>query len=232
MEDLQNLFNGYIKSNPTLSFEVLLLISFFGGLLASLTPCVLPMIPLYLSYIGVIEVSSKLTAIKNSFLFFVGAALVFSLLGIFASFASFVTVHYRGYVNLFIGAFILLMSLSLLEIVKIPLPKIIKRIPEGSPFLVGMAFSLISSPCASPILFSILALSSTLGSSFKSALVMACYSIGYTLIIFVVSVFGGLIKQINFIKSNSGIVLKVCSGILLILGAFYVSQGVMWFVGF
>ena len=223
--------SSFLQVKQNLPIPILILLAFGGGLAASLTPCVLPMIPLYLSYIGATEISSKVDAIKKAFLFCLGAALIFSLMGIFASFASFIMVEFRGYVNIVVGIFILLMCFFLLEIIKLPLPQIIKNIPAGSPLIVGIAFALVSSPCASPILFAVLAMASTAGSSLKSTLIMAAYSVGYTGIIFLTAIFAGVVKQFNFFKKHSKIVSVVSSIILGILGIYYLYSGVMWFLG-
>ena len=220
-----------LDSSHGLPLPALIFISFGGGLAASLTPCVLPMIPLYITYIGITEISTKLDALKKSILFCTGSGVIFSLLGIFASFASFIMVEFRGYVNIVVGIFILLMCFFLLEIIKLPLPQIIKNIPAGSPLIVGIAFALVSSPCASPILFAVLAMASTAGSSLKSALIMAAYSVGYTGIIFLTAIFAGVVKQFNFFKKHSKIVSVVSSIILGILGIYYLYSGVMWFLG-
>lgn len=228
---LQQQFTEYIKSSGDIPFVGVVFIALFGGLIASLTPCVLPMIPLYLSYIGATEVSNKVDAFKKSSLFCLGAAIVFSLMGIFASFANFIMIDYRGYVNIIVGVFIILMSLVLLEVLKLPALPGIKNIPDGSPFIVGMAFTLISSPCASPILFAILALSATVGSSTKSAIVMIAYSVGYTFLIFLIGLFSGLAKQFDFFKVHSHKVLMVSGAILSILGVYYLYSGIKWFIG-
>ena len=168
MENLISAFeqsvSNFLKGTHGLPLPFLVLLSFCGGLAASLTPCVLAMLPMNLSYIGTANITSKVDALKKSLFFVLGAALIFSLLGLFASFASFIMIEYRGYVHVIIGIFILLMALSELEIVKLPLPQFVTHIPNGGPFIVGMAFALASSPCASPILFAILAMSSAAGS--------------------------------------------------------------------
>lgn len=223
--------SNLLQSSQGLPLPALIMLAFGGGLAASLTPCVLPMVPLYLSYIGASEVTSKLDAFKKSLLFCLGAALIFSLLGLFASFANFVMIEFRGYVYVIIGVFILVMSLSLLEVIKLPLPQFVKQIPAGGPFVVGVAFALVSSPCASPILFAILALSTASGSVISGTLIMAGYSLGYTGIIFLTSIFAGFVKQFDFFKKHSKIVSVVSSAILAILGVFYLYLGVMWFIG-
>ena len=223
--------SSFLQGSQSLPLPMLIVLSFGGGLAASLTPCVLPMIPLYLSYIGATEITSRLDAFKKSLLFCLGAALVFCLMGLFASFANFIMIEFRGYVDIIIGFFILLMCLSVLEIIKLPLPQVVKNIPQGSSFIVGTAFALVSSPCASPILFAILALSSSAKSFAGSILIMFGYSIGYTAVIFLSGLFGGFIKQFDFFKRHSKIVIVISGIILGLLGGFYLYSGIMWFIG-
>ena len=235
---LENLINHLEKSvsnilNASLGLPlpVLVLLAFGGGLAASLTPCVLPMIPLYLSYMGATQITSRIDAIKKSLLFCLGSALVFTFMGIFASFASFIMVEFRGYVSIAVGIFIFLMSLFLLEVIKLPLPQFIKNIPEGSPFIVGLAFALVSSPCASPILFAVLAMSSTVKSFLGGSLIMFAYSAGYTAIIFIAGIFAGFLKRLDFFKKHSRIVITVSVVILTMLSIFYIYSGIKWFLG-
>ena len=220
-----------LDSSHGLPLPALIFISFGGGLAASLTPCVLPMIPLYITYIGITEISTKLDALKKSILFCTGSGVIFSLLGVFASFASFIMVEFRGYVHIAIGAFILLMSLVVLEVIKIPLPQFVKQIPNGGPFLIGVVFALVSSPCASPILFAVLAIASTAGSFLKSSLIMISYSFGYTGLIFITSFFAGFARQLVFFKKHSKLVTNISSVILGLLGVFYLYLGIKWFLG-
>lgn len=223
--------SNFLQASSSLPVPVLILLAFGGGLAASLTPCVLPMVPLYVSYIGASKITSKSDAIRKSFLFCIGAALIFSFLGLFASFASLVMIEFRGYVNIAIGVFILFMAFSVFEIVKIPLPQFVTQIPDSGPFIVGMAFALVSSPCASPILFAILALSSASGSLIGGTLIMIAYSLGYTGIIFLTSIFAGFVKQFDFFKHHSKTVTVVSSIILGLLGVFYLYVGIKWFIG-
>lgn len=221
----------FLKASQSLPLPLLVLLSFGGGLAASLTPCVLSMLPLNLSYIGTASITSKTDAFKKVSLFVLGSAIIFSILGVFASFASVILVEYRGYVYLIIGLIIFIMSLSILEIIKLPLPQFITHMPNGGPFIIGMAFALVSSPCASPILFAILAMASGSGSVIGSTLIMVAYSFGYTGIIFLTSLFAGFAKQLNFFKKHNKIITVVSTIILALIGGFYLYSGAMWFIG-
>ncbi|MBI2996378.1 MAG: sulfite exporter TauE/SafE family protein [Candidatus Melainabacteria bacterium] len=227
----ENLVSSFIRSSAGLPLPMLVALAFLGGLASSLTPCVLPMIPLYLTYIGITKIESKIDALKKSSLFCLGAAFIFSLMGLFASFASFVLIEYRGYVHVAIGIFVLVMALLVLRVINFPLPQFITSVPAGGPIIVGMAFSLVSSPCASPILFAILALASSAGSTFTSTLIMIAYSVGYTGLIFVTSLFTGILKQLDYFKKHSKFIEITCTIILTVIGVFYLYSGIKWFIG-
>ena len=223
--------SNFLKGTHGLPLPFLILLSFGGGLAASLTPCVLALLPMNLSYIGTANITSKIDALKKSLFFVSGAALIFSLLGLFASFASFIMIEYRGYVHVVIGIFVLYMALSELEIVKLPLPQFITHIPNGGPFIVGMAFALASSPCASPILFAILAMAGSAGSIMGSTLIMVASSVGYTGVIFITSLFAGIAQQLDYFKKLSKIISVVSATVLGIIGGFYLYSGIRWFIG-
>ena len=231
ISNFEQIVSSFLKGTQGLPLYFLILFSFSGGLAASLTPCVLAMLPMNLSYIGTANITSKFDALKKSLFFVLGAALIFSLLGLFASFASFIMIEYRGYVHVIIGIFVLYMALSELEIVKLPLPQFITHMPHGGPFIVGMAFALASSPCASPILFAILAMSSTAGSLIGGTLIMVAYSLGYTGVIFITSLFAGIAKQLGYFKKHSKIISVVSATALGIIGGFYLYSGIRWFSG-
>lgn len=229
LSNFEQLVSHFLQTNQSLPFPSLVSLAFLGGLAASLTPCVLPMMPLYLGYIGATNITSKVDVLKKTSLFCLGSALIFSLMGLFASFANFVIVEFRGYVHVAIGLLLLFMALSVIEVIKMPLPQFIKNIPEGGPFIVGLAFASISSPCASPILFAVLAMSSTAGSFLKGTSIMVAYSIGYTGLIFVTGLFAGFVKRLNFFKRHSKIVSIISSIVLVVLGALYIYSGIKWF---
>ncbi len=231
LSSFEQAVSNFLKGTHGLPIPFLILLSFGGGLAASLTPCVLAMLPMNLSYIGTANITSKFDALKKSLFFVLGAALIFSLLGLFASFASFIMIEYRGYVHVIIGIFVLLMALSEFEIVKLPLPQFVTHIPHGGPFIVGMAFALASSPCASPILFAILAMASTTGSILGGTLIMIAYSIGYTGVIFITSLFAGIAKQLGYFKKHSKVISVVSATVLGIIGVFYLYSGIKWFMG-
>jgi cytochrome c-type biogenesis protein len=157
-----------------------------------------------------------------------GVVTVLSLLGLFSSFAGAVMIGYRGYVNIVVGVVILVMGLSLLDIIRIPLPKTPLGLPVTGPYSAGLTFALVSSPCTSPVLFAVLTAAAATGSQLQSTLTMVSYALGTSAIIFFASLFAGLAKQTRVILKHSEWVMRIGSALLIIMGGFYLVNGIRW----
>ena len=94
---------------------------------------------------------------------------------------------------------------------------------------VGLTFALISSPCASPVLFAVLAAAATTGSPVWSTLTMVAYALGYTAVIFAASLFTGLIKVSRQVLTKSESIVHWGGLVLVLMGGYYVVSGVLWF---
>jgi|694.fasta_scaffold00001_62 cytochrome c-type biogenesis protein len=222
-EFFSNDFNQFLLVNQAnTSFFLMLIFALVGGLLSSLSPCVLSLLPLNLAYIGTLDIEDKKAAFNKAAAFVLGASLVMGLLGAFSNFAFAVFSEFRSILYLIVGVIILFMALMVLGLIKIPLPQLVTRMPKLPPLFIGMLFALISSPCSSPVLFGILSMASTAGSVISSVLIMFFYALGYTAIIFFASVSVGLMKQLNWFKSNSLVVTRISAAILISAGLFYI----------
>jgi cytochrome c-type biogenesis protein len=209
---------------------VLLPLAFGGGLISSLSPCQLSLLGVNLTYIGTREFTSRWDAFIKAGSFVLGVVTVLSLLGLFSSFAGAVMVGYRGYVNIAVGAVILVMGLSLLEIIRLPLPKIGLALPITGPYTAGLTFALVSSPCTSPVLFAVIAAAGATGSPMISTLTMVSYALGTTVIIFLASLFAGLAKQTGVLLQKSQWVMRIGAGILIVMGGYYLVNGIRWLI--
>lgn len=221
----QQWFEQQDISNPL----VLLPLAFLGGLLASFSPCILALLPVNLSYIGTLKVASRWDAFVKAGWFVLGAVTVLSLFGLLSSFATAVIVDFKGVVHLLIGAIILLMGLSFAGVIHLPLPQTQVSLPIAGSYGVGMTFALVSSPCASPVLFAVLAAAAVSGSQVVSVLTMVSYALGYTAVIFLASLFTGLVKQSRVLLQHSDWVMGVGGVVLILAGAYYVVSGIRWF---
>ncbi|UKO98651.1 cytochrome c biogenesis CcdA family protein [Nostoc sp. UHCC 0870] len=228
---VENRYQQWFNQQDTANPSVLLPLAFVGGLLASVSPCILALLPVNLSYIGTLKIKSRWDAFTKAGLFVLGAVTILSLFGLVSSFAGAVMVEYRGYINIVVGLIMAVMGLWLMGVVKIPLPQMNVNLPQAGPYGVGLTFALVSSPCASPVLFAVLAAAAATGSQVLGTLTMVSYALGYTLLIFLASLFTGMAKQSNKLLKHSEGIIRFGSVALIMTGAYYLFTGTQWFVG-
>jgi cytochrome c-type biogenesis protein len=228
---VENRYQEWFSKQDTANPLVLMPLAFIGGLIASVSPCILALLPLNLSYIGTRKITSRGDAFVKAGLFVLGNVIILGLFGLVSSFAGAVMVEYRGHINVVVGAIILIMGFGLLGLIKIPLPEINVDGSNFGPFGVGLTFALVSSPCASPVLFAVLAAAGASGSQLLAVLTMASYAFGYTMIIFLASLLTGFAKQANLLLKYSESITKFGSVALILAGIYYLITGVQWFLG-
>ena len=166
-----------------------LALAFGAGFVSFLTPCVLPIIPGYISYItgknlNEIERDKNIVLIKT-ILFSLGFSLVFIALGITASAVGNILLFLSNELRIAAGIIIILFSLQLLGILNFQFLNKEKRIETKGykdnyafPLIVGAAFAFGWTPCIGPVLGSILALSASEASVGKGVLLLSSYSLG------------------------------------------------------
>lgn len=228
---VENRYQQWFDQQDTANPVVLLPLAFMGGVLASVSPCILAVLPVNLSYIGTLKIKSRWDAFTKAGLFVLGAVTILSLFGLVSSFAGAVMVGYRGYINIVVGLIMAVMGLWLLGIVKLPLPQMNVNLPQAGPYGVGLTFALVSSPCASPVLFAVLAAAAATGSQVLGTLTMISYVLGYTLLIFLASLFTAFAKQSTQLLKHSEGIIRFGSVALMITGVYYLIQGTRWFMG-
>jgi cytochrome c-type biogenesis protein len=226
---IENTYQQWFERQDTSNPLVLLVLAFLGGLLASFSPCILALLPVNLSYVGTLKITSRWDAFVKAGLFVLGTVTVLSLFGLLSAFATAVIVDFKGVVHLSIGVVILLMGLSFNGIIHLPLPVPQVSLPIPGSYGVGVTFALVSSPCASPVLFAVLTAAAASGSQILSVLTMVSYALGYSAIIFFASLFTGLVKQSRVLLLHSDWVMGVGSVVLILAGAYYVVSGIRWF---
>lgn len=229
ISEIENHYQEWFAQQDTTNPLVLIPLAFAGGLIASVSPCILALLPVNLSYIGTRNITSRTDAFIKAGLFVLGNVIILGLFGLVSSFAGAVMVEYRGHINVVVGAIILIMGLGLLGLIKIPLPEVNISGSNFGPFGVGLTFALVSSPCASPVLFAVLAAAGASGSQLLAVLTMASYALGYTIIIFLASLLTGFAKQAKLLLQYSEGITKFGSVALIVAGIYYLYTGTMWF---
>ena len=206
-----------------------LLIAFGAGLISFLSPCVLPLIPGYVSFISGQSLQeilkSKKINILPLILFCFGFSTVFIILGASASFLGQTLLQNSETLRVIAGVVIIIFSLQLIGLINISYLNFEKRFEAKKsknilfPYLIGLAFGFGWTPCIGPILGSILALASIEETLSKAIILLTFYSVGLA-IPFVLS--GYLIQRFlvfskNF-KKNINLISKIGGIILLITG--------------
>ena len=206
-----------------------LLIAFGAGFISFLSPCVLPLIPGYVSFISGQSLQELLGAQKIKFLplvlFCAGFSTVFIILGASASFLGQTLLQNSEILRIVAGIIIIIFSLQLVGLVNIGYLNLEKRFEAKKsqnilfPYVIGLAFGFGWTPCIGPILGSILALASIEETLSRAILLLSFYSLGLALP-FIAS--GYLIQRFllfskNF-KKNINIISKIGGIILLVTG--------------
>ena len=205
------------------------LIAFGAGLISFLSPCVLPLIPGYISYISGQSLQEILNKKEINFfpliLFCLGFSTVFVLLGASASFLGQTLLQNSEILRIVAGIVIIIFSLQLIGIINIPYLNFEKRFDAKEsrnilfPYVIGVAFGFGWTPCIGPILGSILALAAVEQTLIKAVLLLLFYSLGLA-IPFILS--GFLIQKFMLIsknlKRNINIISKTGGFILLVTG--------------
>ena len=212
-----------------------LFVAFTAGLISFLSPCVLPLIPGYISYISGSSfnelVERKNVNLAPTILFTIGFSIVFIIFGAASTYLGKVLLQNSNELRIFAGFVIIVFSLHIIGIINIKFLNYEKRIHTNinknfySPVLIGMAFAFGWTPCIGPILGSILVLAATEDSINKGILLLGFYSLGLA-IPFVLS--GYLIQKFlifskNF-KKNINLVSKIGGIILLITGVLILTN--------
>ena len=210
-----------------------LVIAFGAGLISFLSPCVLPLIPGYISFISGASLNELLANKKINIipliLFTLGFSFVFIMFGAAASYLGQVLLQNSQTLRIIAGLVIVVFSLQLIGIVNIGFLNFEKKIYTKKnnniwfSFIIGMAFGFGWTPCIGPILGSILALASTEETIFRAIILLSFYSLGLA-IPFILS--GYLMqrflmfsknfkKNINLVSKGGGVILLI-TGILIL----------------
>lgn len=205
-------------------------ITFLEGIISFVSPCMLPMLPIYITYFaGGSDSKKRLFARALSFV--IGFTAVFSLLGLFAGTLGAFLSGYRTVVNIVCGVLIILFGLSYLEIIPLNFLKGIKGSHEAgsiiSAFVFGVIFSVSLTPCIGAFLGSALMLATSEGGALKGLVLLLIYSLGLGIPFLISAV---LIEKLNtmfdFIKKHYKVI-NIVSGVFLIIVGIFTACGML-----
>ena len=223
MDSLTSIF-----SNPEQAWYLLLFASFIGGVLASISPCSLAMLPLIIGYVGGYSKETPIITFVQLCCFILGTAIVFTIIGIICAVTGTVFASaFGGYFTLIIASLLLIMGLKLFGLLDFEIPTIIKAMPQNKhnsiflyPVLLGITFAIAGTPCSTPILAGIMAFAA-IGKNIGMAILMLfLFSLGQGLILIIAGLFTSGLKSMKSMSCMSEWLLRI-SGILLIFVSFY-----------
>ena len=203
------------------------LISFLEGIITFISPCLLPMLPIYLSYFAGSELSSTRKTLTNALGFVAGFTLVFTALGALAGTLGSFLKTYQTAVNIVSGLIVIFFGLNFLGVFKFNLfsgggrAGSTKNLGFFSSLLFGIVFSVIWTPCVGAFLGSALMLASQQGHVLEGMLMLLVYSLGLGVPFLLSAVLLDYLKSaFGWIKGHYRIINIVCGSFLILVGIF------------
>lgn len=201
------------------------MISFLEGIITFISPCLLPMLPVYISYFAGGEARGGKRALGNAIGFVAGFTLVFTLLGTLAgTVGGFLRAHQPA-VNLISGLVVIAFGLNFLGVFRLGLfkgtrgPVDTREMGFFSAMLFGVIFSLGWTPCVGAFLGSALMLASQQGSALTGTLMLLAYSLGLGVPFLLSAVLIEKLKStLDWIKHNYQIINRISGGFLIAIG--------------
>lgn len=200
---------------------------FMAGLLTSLTPCMLSMLPITIGYIGGYEAKSRWQAAVQSTWFSLGLATTLAGLGLLATVVGKVYGQIGLGLPVVVSIIAILMGLNLLEALPLRLPSVngLEGIAEDAPeglraYLLGLTFGLVASPCSTPVLATLLAWVSTTQRPVVGGVLLLAYTVGYSAPLILAGTFTASIKKLLELRRWSAWITPASGALLVGFGVF------------
>lgn len=204
------------------------LFTFLEGFASFISPCLLPMLPIYISYFMGEKENNTKKSVVNSIGFVLGFTIIFLLLSVFASTLGMFISKYLHYIKFVFGIIIILLGLNYMEILNLKvlnnskgIKMDVKNLNFFKALAFGMLFSISWTPCIGTFLSSALLVIAKGSDLIKGIVLMLLYSIGLGIPFVISVILMEKLKNIfNFIKKNYEIIKKVSGFILIIMGIY------------
>ena len=229
IEGLIQALRGYLESGSLLAYPIV----FLGGILVSFTPCVYPIIPITVAYIGAQSGGSKLKGLSLSIFYVLGLAITYAVLGIIASLTGqfFGQIQSSPWTKFFIANVCLLLGLAMLDVFNLPLPHLLARLAPRTQkkgflgaFLVGMASGLVVGPCTAPALGVLLAYVAAKQNVVFGASLMFVFALGMSLLLIVIGTFTGLLTALPKAGEWTIKIKKIFGWILIFVAEYFLVE--------
>lgn len=211
-----------------LTWILMFFTAFAGGVVASISPCSLAMLPLMIGYVGGCSKETPVRTFIQLSCFILGTAVVFTIIGAICAITGNVFASVFGsYFTLIMASLIMVIGLKIAGILDFELPVIIKSMPQNNtsslviyPILLGIAFALAGTPCSTPILVGIMAFAA-MGKNLILAIIMLfLFALGQGVILIVAGMFTSGLKNIKKFSNISNIIMKTSGWLLILVSAY------------
>lgn len=226
MDNLTQLFStGNIN---WMTWIFLFATAFIGGIIASVSPCSLAMLPLMIGYVGGCSKETPYRTFIQLCCFILGTAIVFTIIGIICAVTGSVFASvFGGYFTLIMASLLMVVGLKIIGVLDFEIPIIIKSMPQNStsslfiyPILLGIAFALAGTPCSTPILAGIMVFAAMGKSMIAATIMLFLFAIGQGLILIIAGMFTSGLKNIKKFANYTDIIMQI-SGWLIVLVSVY-----------
>lgn len=201
------------------------LISFLEGIITFISPCLLPMLPIYISYFAGGGERTTQKTVTNALGFVLGFTVVFIAMGALAGSVGALLTRYSFWVNLIGGLIVIVFGLSYMGLFRLNLFRGMNaNVKTGemgffSAMVFGIAFSVGWTPCVGAFLGSALMLASQRGHVLEGMGMLLCYSLGLGIPFLLSAVLIDKLKSaFQWVKSHYSVINKICGGLLVVVG--------------
>jgi cytochrome c-type biogenesis protein len=221
--------------------NISLIAAFSGGLLSFLSPCVLPMVPVYLASLYGPELFEtrgfRLPVFLHSLSFVMGFSVIFVLMGAIVGLTGYAISPDYDLLSKIAGSLLIAFGVFLLLATKVPWLNYEKRLAPSvgrttgyaRSFLIGGAFSVSWTACVGPILGGILTMASVQATAWHGAYLLGIYSLGLGLPFLIVGVaFDSVLPLLKRIQRHSGLIHIISGVLLIVVGILILTGNLVW----
>ena len=226
---MDNLIQLFLQGqNSILTLMLMFLTAFIGGVIASISPCSLAMLPLMIGYVGGCSKETPYRTFIQLCCFILGTAVVFTIIGILCAVTGSVFASvFGGYFTLIMASLLMVIGLKIVGILDFEIPVIIKSMPQNNtsslfiyPLLLGIAYALAGTPCSTPILAGIMVFAAMGKNPAAAVIMLFLFAVGQGIILIIAGMFTSGLKNIKKFSEYTDILIKI-SGWLIILVSVY-----------
>ena len=229
MQDLLHSFDSYLQARSVLSYAAV----FVGGVLIGFTPCIYPVLPITVGYIGGRSQGSKGKGFFLSLSYVLGMAVTYAALGSIAALSGqvFGQMAASPFVNIVVGNICILMALSMLDVFHVPVPAFLTGLTAGEnrggalgAFAVGVSSGFVVGPCTAPVLGSLLVYVGARQNVLFGTSLLFVFALGLGFLILVVGTFTGLLANLPKSGKWTETVKKGFGFFLILVGEYFLLE--------